>query len=296
MNKILSLPEDLKQLKGVNYKKIKSCTFAKYTQTDTSHSTFVNVGSHLLTFVRKGYKILHTASKDYKINSYETLFLKAGSYTLSNVGLSKGVYEAYLFFFDNAFLIELIYKYKDFFKLDQKFQNYEIFWVKNDKILQGILESFSPHFEENTQILDPIVSLKFEEIFLHLLLNNNIYFISFLSGILKEFRLDLSQLFEYCGREFLSVNEMSNFAKLDLATFSKEFKKCFGQSPKKWLDEKRLQKAKILLKFSKKNINEIANECAFSSVAWFIERFKEKYEQTPKQYQKTKNLYFLSKN
>lgn len=128
MNKILSLPEDLKQLKGVNYKKIKSCTFAKYTQTDTSHSTFVNVGSHLLTFVRKGYKILHTASKDYKINSYETLFLKAGSYTLSNVGLSKGVYEAYLFFFDNAFLIELIYKYKDFFKLDQKFQNYEIFF------------------------------------------------------------------------------------------------------------------------------------------------------------------------
>lgn len=50
MNKILSLPEDLKQLKGVNYKKIKSCTFAKYTQTDTSHSTFVNVGSHLFNF------------------------------------------------------------------------------------------------------------------------------------------------------------------------------------------------------------------------------------------------------
>lgn len=137
-----------------------------------------------------------------------------------------------LIFFDNAFLIELIYKYKDFFKLDQKFQNHEIFWVKNDKILQGILESFSPHFEENTQILDPMVSLKFEEIFLHLLLNKNIYFISFLSGILKEFRLDLSQLFEYCGREFLSVNEMSSFTKLDLATFSKEFKKCFGQSPK----------------------------------------------------------------
>lgn len=41
----------------------------------------------------------------------------------------------------------------------------KFFWVKNDKILQGILESFTPHFDENTQILDPIVSLKFEEIF-----------------------------------------------------------------------------------------------------------------------------------
>lgn len=126
---------------------------------------------------------------------------------------------------------------------------------------------------------------------MHLLLNKNTYFIGFLAGILKEFRLDLSQLFEYCGREFVSVSEMADFA-----TFSREFKKCFGQSPKKWLDEKRLQKAKVLLEFSKKNVNEIANECAFSSVAWFIERFKEKYNQTPKQYQKSKNLYFLSKN
>ncbi|EAC1596362.1 helix-turn-helix domain-containing protein [Campylobacter coli] len=296
MEQILSLPQDLKQLKGVDYKNFKSCTFAKYTQVSASHSSFVNVGSHLLTFVRKGYKILHTASKDYKIDSYETLFLKAGNYTLSNVGLSSGVYEAYLFFFDNAFLIELIYKYKDLFKLEQASEESEIFWVKNDKILQGILESFTPHFDENTQILDPIVSLKFEEIFLHLLLNKNTHFIGFLAGILKEFCLDLSQLFEYCGREFINVSEMAEFAKLDFATFSREFKKCFGQSPKKWLDEKRLQKAKVLLEFSKKNVNEIANECAFSSVAWFIERFKEKYNQTPKQYQKSKNLYFLSKN
>lgn len=70
-----------------------------------------------------------------------------------------------MFFFDNAFLIELIYKYKDLFKLEQASEESEIFWVKNDKILQGILESFTPHFDENTQILDPIVSLQFEEIF-----------------------------------------------------------------------------------------------------------------------------------
>ncbi len=60
--------------------------------------------------------------------------------------------------------------------------------------------------------------------------------------------------------------------------------------------KKGCKKQRFYLNFLKKNINEIANECAFSSVAWFIERFKEKYEQTPKQYQKTKNLYFLSKN
>lgn len=91
-----------------------------------------------------------------------------------------------MFFFDNAFLIELIYKYKDLFKLEQASEESEIFWVKNDKILQGILESFTPHFDENTQILDPIVSLKFEEIFLHLLLNKNTYFIGFCKGYFKK--------------------------------------------------------------------------------------------------------------
>ncbi|HEE9626882.1 TPA: AraC family transcriptional regulator, partial [Campylobacter coli] len=44
MEQILSLPQDLKQLKGVDYKNFKSCTFAKYTQVSTSHSSFVNVG------------------------------------------------------------------------------------------------------------------------------------------------------------------------------------------------------------------------------------------------------------
>ncbi len=74
MNKILSLPEDLKQLKGVNYKKIKSCTFAKYTQTDTSHSTFVNVGSHLLTFVRKGYKFYTPHQKIIRLTLMKLCF------------------------------------------------------------------------------------------------------------------------------------------------------------------------------------------------------------------------------
>ncbi|MGH2304664.1 helix-turn-helix domain-containing protein [Campylobacter taeniopygiae] len=292
VSKHIVLPQDLRKLKNINYKNFQFCTFARYIQKDSFHSNYINLQKHLLTFVKKGYKILHTPKKDYRINSYEVLFLKSGNYTLSNIGLKDGIYEAHLFFFDNAFLIELIYKYKNLLNFNPSCLNDEIFWIRNDKILQGILESFNPYFDENTQILDPIINLKFEEIFLHLLLNKNSNFITFLAEILKEFRLDLSQLFEYCEKEFLSVQEMADFAKLDLASFSREFKKCFKMSPKRWLDEKRLQKAKFLLEFSKKNINEIATECSFSSISWFIERFKKSYKMTPKQYQKSKNLYF----
>lgn len=296
MSKVLSFPNDLNKIKNISCKIYLHYAFAKYIQYNSENSQFVNLNSHLLTFVRKGYKVLHTSKNDYKIDSYETLFLKSGSYTLSNIGLQGGVYEAYLFFFDNVFLINLIYKYQDLIKIKSSDVLIEdIFHVKSDAVLTSILESFAPHFVDNKE-LDPIVALKFEEIFLHLILNKNHAFISFLSSILKEFRLDLSQLFKYCQCDFLSVGEMADFAKLDLAGFSREFKKCFGVSPKKWLDDKRLQKAKVLLEFSKKNVNEIASECNFASVAWFINRFKQLYNQTPKQYQKSKNLYFYSKN
>ncbi|MBK1963995.1 helix-turn-helix transcriptional regulator [Campylobacter novaezeelandiae] len=294
--KNIILPNELKKIKNITYQDFQFCIFAKYIQKDNSYSNFVNLQNHLLVFVRKGYKILHTASKNYQINPYELLFLKSGTYTFSNIGFKDSFYEAYLFFFDNSFLIELIYKYKDLLNFKNICNIQEVFWIKNDDVLNEILESFSPYFEKNIQIFAPIIKLKFEEFFLYLILNQNTSFINFLNKIFSEFQVDLSKLFKYYDSNFLSIREMADFAKLDITFFSKEFKKNFGTSPKKWLDEKRLEKARILLEFSKKNINEIANECAFSSVSWFIDRFKRKYNQTPKQYQKLKNLYFLSKN
>lgn len=53
MEQILSLPQDLKQLKGVDYKNFKSCTFAKYTQVSASHSSFVNVGQPSFNLCKK---------------------------------------------------------------------------------------------------------------------------------------------------------------------------------------------------------------------------------------------------
>lgn len=128
-----------------------------------------------------------------------------------------------------------------------------------------------------------------------MLLNKNTHFISFLAGILKEFRLDLSQLFEYCKRKFVSVGKMADFAKLDLLLFQGNLKNVLNKALKNGWMKKDYKKQRFYLNFLK-NVNEIANECAFSLVAWFIERFKDKYKQTPKQYQKSKNLYFLSKN
>lgn len=157
--------------------------------------------------------------------------------------------------------------------------------TKDEKLLE-ILKDFDKFFEKNTQIFEPLIVLKFEEIFLHLSLKDA-KFQGFLSEILGEIDKKYAKLFGECDAEFLSVSDMAHFAKSDISTFSKHFKQNFKLPPKKYLDEKRFLKAKDLLAFSTQNINEICTTCGFSSVSWFIKRFKERYGQIPKQFQKT---------
>ena len=85
---------------------------------------------------------------------------------------------------------------------------------------------------------------------------------------------------------------MADIFDTNISLFSKKFKTNFGISPKEWLDNEKFEKAKLLIEFSNKNVTEVCKELKINSVAWFIERFKERYGRTPKQLQKLHNLYF----
>ena len=64
----------------------------------------------------------------------------------------------------------------------------------------------------------------------------------------------------------------------------KYFKDEFNTTPKLWINEKRLEKATLLLKTTDETISQIATSCGYSSVSWFILEFKKRYNLTPKDY------------
>ncbi|OBV29254.1 hypothetical protein BKN38_03730 [Helicobacter sp. CLO-3] len=304
------------------------CTFARYQQRDSTRHLPVCMQEHVLIFVRNGEKIFHNGAQELHLKKGECTLIRAGSYTISNI-TARGLYEAYLFFFNAPLLTALAHKHKDLLpanilnprenphkssnenprKLreslcenlqgkmaDSKAADKTPDSIKSlasddsgkitDPALQNIIEGFSAHFECNTRYLEPMIELKFEELFLHLALSGNKAFLGFIRELFATTRLGLGELFAYCEREFLSVADMAKFARLDNASFWREFKQYFNISPKKWLDEKRLLKARFLLQYADKNVSEICSDCGFSSPAWFIARFKEQFNQTPKQYQK----------
>lgn len=66
--------------------------------------------------------------------------------------------------------------------------------------------------------------------------------------------------------------------------FRRSFKKKYGVSPKNYLIDLRLEKAKKMLEEPDRNCTQVALECGFSSSAQFSTMFREKYGITPKKY------------
>jgi AraC-like DNA-binding protein len=83
-------------------------------------------------------------------------------------------------------------------------------------------------------------------------------------------------------KENLSVEQLASLAGFSVSTFKRKFDEAYKCSPKRWIQEKRLNEAKTLLEFSDRSISEIGYEVGFENISHFIQSFKIKFGITPK--------------
>ncbi len=253
-------------------KKIDDLSYAKYVSHTPQSKNQVEIMSNVLIYVTKGYKVLHMSFGDYRIEAGNVLFLKSGTYVMSEV-LDES-YEAFLFFYSDALLIDFIDKYN--IAVERKLEHDDVCILKHIEEFENVILSFAPYFEdkkENAQIL----KVKFEELFLKILSSkDSATFQRYLSQIYNE-DIDFKNNIENSYKQFGSVREMSQYFKMNEKVFRSKFQKIFGQTPKQWLSRKKLTKAKLLLEKSEKNVTEVATEVGFSDLSWFSQRFKKEF-------------------
>ena len=92
------------------------------------------------------------------------------------------------------------------------------------------------------------------------------------------------KIIEYNYNNDLSVDTIAKSLFLDSAYFSRLFRKKVGISPKKYILERRLNKAKELLKKSEYSIKEIAVTTGFKDPLYFSKLFKDKTGMSPSEY------------
>lgn len=255
----------------------------------------VKAKRNAMIFVIKGSKTFGEKSK-IVLNENEILFVKSGSFkAINEISKADGIYKSYCIFFSNMFLLKFLSKHKYLLDLIASRAKISVYKIQSDIYINEQINSLSVYFDNkdklNTNVFKEIIKLKTEALFLLLMNRWDRVFSSFVHSILAS-QPFLRILLDNSDKEFSSVKEMADIFDTNISLFSKKFKTNFGISPKEWLDNEKFEKAKLLIEFSNKNVTEVCKELKINSVAWFIERFKERYGTTPKQLQKSHNLYF----
>ncbi|CZE45939.1 helix-turn-helix transcriptional regulator [Campylobacter geochelonis] len=241
-----------------------------------------------VVFVKKGHKNLHYKNTKFEVDADEIIFLSAGIHTLSDIE-DNGEYIAHIVFFSNEFLLELINKHK-FVLQNKRLKSKKIYKISQDITLANFTLNLELYFKNKSPY--ELIKHKFEELFLSL--TSRVEFIEFLNEIYQIYLFEFQKIFTADELEFDSVAQMAKRVNMDISSFSRKFSKIFNIAPKQYLDDRRFQKALFLLTHTNQNISQICAQVGFSTTSWFIARFKERYNQSPKQFQKSKNLYFLA--
>lgn len=85
--------------------------------------------------------------------------------------------------------------------------------------------------------------------------------------------------------EKLTLEELANVVYLSDSETIRLFKKSLQMTPFQYILKYRLEKSRELLQYTEQAVTDIALEIGFSSASYFIQKFKEAYDITPKQFQ-----------
>ncbi len=94
----------------------------------------------------------------------------------------------------------------------------------------------------------------------------------------------LSYIEKHYGDPQLSNDLLASLLNISEVYMRRLFKEQFGTSPKQYILNLRIQKAKQILSQSNKTITQIALECGFTSIHHFCRAFKSECGQTPTNY------------
>jgi AraC family transcriptional regulator, exoenzyme S synthesis regulatory protein ExsA len=241
------------------------------------------VSTHAITLVLKGVLRAETDGGVAKqVNENEMIFLPRGIYTISDIIPRNGSFEAVVFFFDE----ELIATFINSCNLK----------LKKDKPVAPIIFNYTPEIRAFTESLLAIYTKKEFGIrkltktklleLLHIISvsRQNDCLLHALSTLHNKERKSLKEFMNSNFSKPLSISDYAYLTGRSLSSFRRDFISQFGISPKQWLIEMRLEKARSLLSNHHTTISQVALESGYEDTSHFIKVFHKKYGISPKQF------------
>jgi len=254
-------------------------TFAKLKIESKAGKRTVLITEHTLIFVITGIKLLHFSDQTLKITPDSVFLLKKGIYVMAEYIEEGLAFEALMIFLPENTLKTFIskpFKYAG----AQTSSPYMVFPAT--RLIQDFKVQFREYFEHRSFNYDQLIPLKQREI-LTLLLASGFreQVLAFIGSAVSKDPQDMDALIQEYMLQPVTIAELANLCNRSVAKFKRDFQKRYNASPRAYINQRRLDHARMLLQNTDKLISEISTDCAFESSSYFIRIFKQEFGITP---------------
>lgn len=263
----------------------KGLLFTNYDCPQTESKEKFYVECNYIAYVISGRRIFHKNSKSWELKEGTCVFVKKGTH-IAEKPKGEG-WCVMVFFIPDNFLKQLINENR------KSLQGNNLIGSDEDHVLsldvndlsKSFFISMLPYFTQTPPPAESLLELKFKELILSLLTNEkNNHLLSYLNNLNYGKYPSIAEVMQNNYTFNLTLAEYAKLAYKSLATFNREFKKIYNDTPAKWLLKKRLTLASELLENTSLSIGEIGAECGFENQTHFSRVFKEKMGKSPLQF------------
>ncbi|MDY8134767.1 AraC family transcriptional regulator [Aquimarina sp. 2201CG5-10] len=257
-----------------------SCVILKRTQSaDLQNERYL--GAHALTLVLNG--ALRVESSEGSLTTAQKnqmLFLPKGLYMISDVIPKNESFDAVVFFFDQEIIDEFLINFEDT-SLQEIKGVLTILYNQNLRLFVDSLLTLYKGKHQNQFTKPKLLEL------LHLISisEEGQTFIHHLKALKSRERKNIKRFMSDNYHKPLDIEDYAYLTGRSISTFRRDFKSKFGISPKKWLIQKRLEKAAHLLIKKNDSVTDISTQVGYENTSHFIKAFHKKFNTSPKQYQ-----------
>lgn len=239
----------------------------------------VNLSMNMFSFLQVGKKQVHFGDTSIAVNSQQSLLLKKGNWLWTELLDTETIYYCKLFFFSEHQLLQFLKKHT---KNTQPYTNEVAYFViENDNYIGSFLNSLSILHLDNSAYSANLLEIKFEEIMLYLLAKYKGAFEDFLHSLISNEVSPFKNVIESNVYSNLKLEEIAFLCNMSLSTFKRHFTLEYKEAPGKWLQDKRLQRAKDLLQEGVLKPSDIYLDAGYNNLSNFSIAFKNKFGISP---------------
>ncbi len=240
------------------------------------------LAAHAITIIINGQMRIESHSGQITtVDSKQMVFLPKGLYMISDILPNENPFEALIFFFDEALIDEYIKiaKWEDYQPTCMPFMV-----MKRTQSIDTYIDTLQKLYK-NSGRHNPITRSKLLEL-LHLisLTEQGRDFGHAIFCMRHKQKQSIKELMNANFDKPLGIADYAYLSGRSVSSFHRDFKRLYNQSPKKWLIERRIEKAIQLIDQKEWSITSLAFEVGYKNVSHFIKAFRQKVGISPKQY------------